>query len=263
LVLQKPIELLQSDDTYAAVVPVPFLLPLENETKSAAKADYHCVDPRSGRASFTFARSSRPRTRDARSDRQAYATLHLEIDETAPPLMERLELELAIDHDYVAHVDLRSTMRKHHLKAEIFDLEFTLRFPTAGNDSANRQDLGGEGSATEDIIISTAFATKVGTVRLRSNVTAESRWGKVPGDLVIQYRPHWFDERSREYSEWQKNEWVYYKDCPYCHRSRYEFRIQGCGDSKCLWRRAYPTLSTSGSGHEQESGALRAGDISG
>ena len=69
--LAKPIKLLQSDDTYAAVVPVPFTLPIENETKGAARAVYHCVDPRAGRASFTFARPSRPRPRDALSDRKS------------------------------------------------------------------------------------------------------------------------------------------------------------------------------------------------
>lgn len=83
--LAKPIELLQSDDTYAAVVPIPFNLPIENETRPAADTVYHCVDPRPGHASFTFARPSRPRPRDARSDRKAYATLHLAVDESAPP----------------------------------------------------------------------------------------------------------------------------------------------------------------------------------
>jgi DNA invertase Pin-like site-specific DNA recombinase len=27
----------------------------------------------------------------------------------------------------------------------------------------------------------------------------------------VQYRPSWFDERAREYSDWQKREWVYYR----------------------------------------------------
>jgi hypothetical protein len=62
--------------------------------------------------------------------------------------------------------------------------------------------------------------------------------------LVINYRPSWFDERAGEYSEWQKSEWVYYKDCPYCHRSRYEFRTTGCADRKCLWRRIFPHVSS-------------------
>jgi molecular chaperone DnaK len=217
--LAKPIELLQSDDTYAAVVPVPFVLPLENQTIPAANAVYHCVDPRTGRASFTFARPAGPRARDARSDRHGYATLHLEIDESAPPLTERLKLNLSIDHDYVAHVDLRSTMRKHHLKAEIFDLEFTLRFPTAGDRVVSSQNMDEEGDSSTSELGSTILPALGGRVRLRSNITAENSWGKVPGDLVVQYRPGWFDERSREYSDWQKNEWVYYKGCPYCHRS--------------------------------------------
>jgi hypothetical protein len=238
--LAKPIELLQSDDTYAAVVPIPFVLPIENEYKGAAKSVYHCVDPRPGRASFTFARPVRPRARDARSDRLSYATFYLEVDSQAPPLMERLELELTIDPDYVAHVKLDSTMRRHHLEAEIYDLEFTLRFPGPTDRPTGAGPADKEGPAPTEAAAS-ALPAKAGSVRLRSNVTEEEEsWQKVQGDIVIQYRPAWFDERVREYSEWQKNEWVYYKDCPFCHRSRYEFRSQGCGDLKCLWKRIYP-----------------------
>jgi hypothetical protein len=237
--LAKPIELLQPDDAYAPVVTIPFVLPYENQLIPAAKETYHCVDPRSGRASFTFARPRRPRARDARSDRKAYTTLHVEIDEAAPPLMERLELNMAIDQDYVAHVDLHSTMRKHRLKAEIFDLEFTLTFPTSTDRPV------GEGRKENDEAghSANALPAQNGRVRLRSNVTPEASWQKVPGDLIIRYRPSWFDESAREYSDWQKKEWLYYKDCPYCHRSRYQFRTTGCDDKKCLWRRAYPTSS--------------------
>jgi molecular chaperone DnaK (HSP70) len=48
--LAKPIELLESDGTYAAVVPLPCHLPIENQIMPAASATYYCVDPRPGRA---------------------------------------------------------------------------------------------------------------------------------------------------------------------------------------------------------------------
>jgi hypothetical protein len=238
--LAKPIELLQSDDTYAAVVPIPFELPIENDTKQAADADYHCVDPRPGRASFTFARPSRPRPRDARSDRKAYVTLHLAVDESAPPLMERLKLGVLIDHDYVAHVDLRSTMRKDHVRAEIFDLEFTLRFPKVTEKPTKIVAEKDEGTSPSGELMSVAPPVQSGKVQLRSNVSVQASWQKVPGDLVEKYHPGWFDVRSQEYSEWQYKERVYYKDCPYCHRSRYQYRTDGCDNQRCLWRRAYP-----------------------
>jgi hypothetical protein len=240
--LAKPIELLESDDTYAPVVPIPFVLPQENQRIPAAYAIYHCVDPRPGRASFQFARPRRPQARDTRTERLAYATLYLEIDEMAPPLMERLELRLAIDHDYVAHVDLRSTMRKRRLEAEIFDLEFTLTLPTADHQALKSKQKGADGDRPIPEVTSNAQSAKISGARLRSNVAAEQSWRKVPGDLVIEYLPNWFDEGGREYSDWQKDEWVYYKNCPYCHRSRYEFKTQGCNDHKCLWKRAYPKV---------------------
>jgi hypothetical protein len=116
----------------------------------------------------------------------------------------------------------------------------TLRFPTAGDRVVSSQNMDEEGDSSTSELGSTILPALGGRVRLRSNIAAENSWGKVPSDLVVQCQPSWFDERSREYSDWQKNEWVYYKGCPYCHRSRYEFRTQGCDDSRCLWRRAYP-----------------------
>ncbi len=240
LALAKPIELLQSDDTYAPVVPLPFLLPLENQSIPAASAVYRCVDPRSGRASFTFARPRGPRARDTLSERQVHATYQLDIDETAPPLMERLELNVTIDHDYVAHVDLYSTMRRQRLKAEIFDLEFTVAFPFGTNPETGTSQTDREDDSTPAASGSANSTAQGGRVRLRSNISAAESWQNVPGDLVIQYQPSWFDERTRAYSNWQKEEWTYYKDCPYCHRRRYQYWTEGCNAAQCLWRLAYP-----------------------
>jgi hypothetical protein len=240
LALAKPLELLQSDDSFAPVVPLPFMLPLENQSIPAASAIYRCVDPRPGRASFTFARPRRLRARDARSERQVYATFQLDIDETATPLIERLELNLTIDHDYVAHVDLYSTMRQHRVKAEIFDLEFTLAFPVGVFPETKTPETDHEADIAPTAPGSAASAAHNGRVRLRSNISASDSWQNVPGDLVLQYRPYWFDERTRSYSDWQKEEWTYYKDCPYCHRRRYQYWTEGCNAVRCLWRTIYP-----------------------
>jgi len=133
-------------------------------------------------------------------------------------------------------------MRKHHITAEIYDLEFTLTFPEiAGGASDVTREEGKETIWPSDRV-SVGLPAQGGKVRLRSNIALENSWRNVPGDLVIKYRPSWFDDRSREYSKWQYDEWVYYKDCPYCHRSRYEFKTQGCEYSACLWQRAYPTI---------------------
>ncbi len=109
---------------------VPRELTREDVTTPVANAVYHCVDPRSGSATFTFARPNRPRVLDAQSDRLSYATFHLGVDKEADPLLEHLELKIGIDNNYIAHIDLRSTMCNDHVKAEIFDLEFTLQFPS-------------------------------------------------------------------------------------------------------------------------------------
>jgi hypothetical protein len=157
----------------------------------------------------------------------------------ADPLMERLELKLAIDHDYVAHVDLRSTMRTHHVIAEIFDLEFTVQFPGAAGGlpaSLNRETAGEKVSGSSR---STHSSEPAGSICLRSNIACYRSWQMVPGDLIETYRSNWFADRARQYSAWQKKERDYYKDCPYCQRQRYEFHSQGCNNSYCLWIRVY------------------------
>ena len=236
------------------MVPLPFLLPLENQSIPAASAVYRCVDPRSGRASFTFARPRGPRARDALSERQVYSTYQLDIDETAPPLMERLELNVTIDHDYVAHVDLYSTMRQQRLKAEIFDLEFTVAFPFGTDPETGTSQTDREDDSTPTASGSADSTAQGGRVRLRSNISAAESWQNVPGDLVIQYQPSWFDERTRAYSNWQKEEWTYYKDCPYCHRRRYQYWTEGCNAARCLWRLAYPVKNGVSFSQEQPIG---------
>ena len=94
---------------------------------------------------------------------------------------------------------------------------------------------------SDDTTGSKALPTHTGDVCLRSNITAERSWQKVPGDLVTQYYPNWFDERAREYSDWQKQEWVYYKDCPSTvpnvNRTKSYVRQDGLGHDDRLQRK--------------------------
>jgi actin-like ATPase involved in cell morphogenesis len=238
--LAKPIELLQPDQTYASIVQLPFELPMENDNRSIKAIDIRCADPRSGRASFVFARPNRPRPRDARSDRLIYTTTHLEIDPQGPPLAERIDLAMTIDHDYVAKIDMSSSMRRGHVSAEIYDLEFTLRFPRPTARGPLRES--GESdrdSEAQSASFSFESASEAGAVRLQSNVVVGSNWGMVPGDIVVHYRQNWFDERTREYSSWQRVEFDYYRLCTTCKRTRYDFRMQDCHhDGFCIWRHA-------------------------
>lgn len=131
LSLSKPLELLHADDTYVTVVPAGTKLPLENETMRQDLGMY-CVDPRDGYAKFHFARPEWPNRTQPSDKRVPYATVLVGVDATAKPLRERLEVDVAIDHDLVAVVSARSSLIDDVQTTEVHDLEFGLR---VGGDS--------------------------------------------------------------------------------------------------------------------------------
>ena len=126
LSLAKPMELLHADDTYVTVLPAGTQLPLENEELRQSLGMY-CVDPRDGYAKFHFARPEWPNRIQPSDKRLPYATLLVGVDATAKPLLERLEVEVAVDHDLVAGVSARSSLIEDVQTMEVHDLEFGLR----------------------------------------------------------------------------------------------------------------------------------------
>lgn len=126
LSLAKPLELLHADDSYVPVLPAGTQLPLENETMHQGLGMY-CVDPRDGYAKFHFARPEWPNRSQPFDKRLPYATLLVGVDTSATPLLERLELEVSIDHDLVAGLSARSSLAADVQSTEVHDLEFGLR----------------------------------------------------------------------------------------------------------------------------------------
>ncbi len=131
LSLSKPLELLHADDSWLGVVPANTTLPLENETLRRDLGMY-CVDPRDGYAKFHFARPEWPNRVQPSDPRLPYGTLLVGVDSTAKPLLERLEVEVTIDHDLVAGISARSSLFDDGQEVEVHDLEFGLRVGTDG-----------------------------------------------------------------------------------------------------------------------------------
>lgn len=132
LSLAKPLDLLHADDSYITVVPAGTKLPLENEVMRQALGMY-CVDPRDGYAKFHFARPEWPTRSQPFDKRQPYATLLVAVDAQAAPLRERLEVEVAIDHDLVAAISATSSLLNDMQRTEVHDLEFGLRIGRDGD----------------------------------------------------------------------------------------------------------------------------------
>ena len=125
LQLAKPIELLHADNSFVQIVPTATALPLDGKAIQQ-KVDMFCVDPSDGLAKFLFARPKWPSRASHGDERVPYAHLTLPVDTHSQPLLERLKVEVTIDHNLIAELRAYSTMRKQRTQARIHDLEFGL-----------------------------------------------------------------------------------------------------------------------------------------
>lgn len=130
LTLAKPFEVLHADTTYVPLLDADSELPTIGNTLATSFSMY-CVDPRDGFARFLFARPAAPERRSASDPRDPYAVAVVGVDPTAQPLLERLALQLTIDDDLVAHVEVVSSLVQDQRRLELHDLEFGLRLGNA------------------------------------------------------------------------------------------------------------------------------------
>lgn len=227
LSLAKAIELLQPDGSYVEIVPDTQILPQENQTVPVVGTQYYCVDPRDGVATFQFARPTKVGYGARVSPRQTYASISLKIDPLSPPFLERLNIKINIDHDYIVAISIHSTGRQHQVDREIHDLEFALTLPWI----ASTMQPDDESDVAKLKAESDGYPrNKHGSsVQIRSNVCIEKNmWRIVPGDIIENWRSSWFDVRSGNASEKQKSERHYYVPCSNCKRSVCDIQISGC-----------------------------------
>jgi molecular chaperone DnaK len=246
LTLSKPIELLVADSSgrgsYYPIVSAGQPLPVENQVIPAANSRLFCVDPREGVVVVEFAKPMRTGTATPNDPRQTLCVASVPVDAKAQPLLERLECQLQIDHDYVVSITLRSTGRGAETSAEFHDLDFGLSLPQDGGTNGNGKDGEAEHSSTK---ISPFKATKTSNVAQRTNValglngsdSPDELWHLVPGDIVTLWRPNHFDTRSADASDRQKHERYFYVPCARCRRSISQIEAEGpveaCRGHRC------------------------------
>jgi len=242
LSLAKPIELLQPDGTFLEIVAEDHALPLENQTLPVLASQFYCVDPRDGVANFQFVRPMIVGYGARSAPRETYTVLSLKVDPTASPFVERLRISISIDHDYIVHVDGHSSGRDDRATQQIHDLEFALALPFAdGGDSKKKSGTRkSEAAGGSEPILQPRRANS--GVQLRSNISHSSNeWRSVPGDIIENWRSHWFDSRSGEASLRQREERDYYRLCSLCKKRSYLINLYGC--EKC---NALPKVNSNG-----------------
>lgn len=123
--LAKPIELLHAGDSYVEMIPAGTVLPVDGNAIQTRFSMY-CVDPSDSFAKFLFARPRWPNRKAHGDARVAYTHLTLPVDRNSRPLLERLEVDISIDHNLIADIRAFSSMRRETRTARIHDLEFGL-----------------------------------------------------------------------------------------------------------------------------------------
>lgn len=226
--LAKPIELLQPDGTYLEIVEEDHILPVENQNQAVTAKQFYCVDPRDGVANFLFARPRKVGYGAKNAPRETYVVLPLKVDAKANPFVERLNITLTIDHDYIVHIEGHSSGMNDRARRQIHDLEFALALPAeAAGSSLDKSDQSEKERTAK--LASDDMARPFGAVQLRSNISARSDdWRNVPGDIIERWREFWFDTRSSQSTERQREEYYFYRPCASCKRIPTQFNHEGC-----------------------------------
>lgn len=207
LVLAKPIELEMARGARLPLLRAGTEMPRDGEVRED-RFHLYCADPSDGVAKFPFVTptdfSEHPQVSDPRS---SLGVIGLKVDTTAPPLVERLELEVEMDDNLILRVDAHSSQQKDSVSASYFDLEFGIGLPGSS-------DLGPVDAAEA------GFAVPAGGLAIRTNVAESQDQALVPGDVLYKHKRQAFERLplpGRATGE-QLIEHLYYEPCSVCKR---------------------------------------------
>lgn len=208
--LAKPIELELARGSLMPLLAAGTEMPLGGEVKHETLHLY-CADPTDGKAKFPIATptalSSHPQASERRT---SLGMITLSVDETAPPLHERLELEVVLDDDLVLSVEASSSQRRDRVTASYYDLEFGLGLPASAMPGGAASDP----KAPEEPIV----VPQTGLV-VRANAARDKDQATVPGDVLYRHNSRAFARHVHDgATEAQVLEQLYYQPCAVCKR---------------------------------------------
>ena len=214
LQLAKNTELLLARNSYLTVVKAGARMPKEGD-ELTERLHLYCTDPRDGVAKIQICAPRRPGSKVLRSEpRVPLENLTVKVDAKAQAFQERLELDVLINDDLIMTAHARSLNRKDESRCEVHDLEFGLSVRTNETDEERRESLDDVPGAENTSL----HAVPSTTVAVRANVADREDLSLVPGELLYQHDPNYFDVR-RNPPEEQVREHLYYKPCSSCGRA--------------------------------------------
>ena len=195
--------------------------------KEITLSQFYCTDPREGIVSFSFQRPIHVGRYDFDTPRKSYGMIHLKVDETASPLLERLNLSVLIDENYVVKARAESTMRGDTAELEISNLEFALRAQTSLLAPNSSDD---ENNKAQPVNFENNYPA------VRSIITKENgRKGaeNIAGDIVDKYYDKFAFSRPK-FTKKQQEESDYYLPCSICGKTIMQINKDGCPRPGCI-----------------------------
>lgn len=205
LVLAKQIELEMARGSRLPLLRAGTRMPADGEERQKGFHLY-CTDPTDGTAKFPIVAPSQLSEQPQASDpRTTLGVVAIEVDHTAPPLVERLELDVKIDQDLILSVNASSSQRKDQSSSSYFDLEFGIGLP-----GSNIQEF-------LDVADAGVWSGGGGLV-IRANVADQKNAALIPGDVLYRHKPGAFARLSDQATQEQLTEHLYYQPCAVCKR---------------------------------------------
>ncbi len=209
LVLAKPIELQMARGSRLPLLRAGTQMPTDGRVH---RAQFHlyCTDPTDGVAKVEIVAPTDLNAQPQASDPRTHlGMVTVKVDKTAPPLVERLELDIAIDEDLILEVTASSTgVHQDRDSAAYFDLEFGIRLP--GSDKLGPIDV-------ED----TGPAIPTGGLVVRANVGDAKDQKLVPGEVLYKHARGAFNRfpgATNSATDQQLVEHLYFQPCAVCGR---------------------------------------------
>ncbi|MDR7083583.1 molecular chaperone DnaK (HSP70) [Arthrobacter ginsengisoli] len=205
LVLAKQIELEMARGSRLPLLRAGTRMPGDGEERQEGFHLY-CTDPTDGIAKFPIVAPSQLSEQPQASDpRTTLGVVAIAVDHTAPPLVERLELDVQIDQDLILSVNASSSQRKDQSSSSYFDLEFGIGLP--GSNMQEFLDVADAGAWTGG-----------GGLAIRANVADQKNAALIPGDVLHKHNPGAFARLSDQATQEQLTEHLYYQPCAVCKR---------------------------------------------
>lgn len=217
LVLAKPVELELARGNYLPLARAGQLMPTAG-SEWRNRVHLYCADPSDGSAKFPFVSPTELLEHpQASSRRTTLGIVSIDVDPKAPPLSERLELDVVVDDNLVLIVEARAAQANDHRRAEYYDLEFGLGLGESGRSEVPLEVETPDTSRGEsdDQSASTGIA-------MRANLVDDDRLqSAIPGDVLYLHNRNAFSPPPMpgpRATDEQKREHLYYQPCAVCKK---------------------------------------------